>query len=677
MALNIKELIAAQQKLAKEDAKGANQERISIADFKKMVGMQESGSKKQVELLANIETLSIQNNETQKEQVETEKTLVEKEDGSHARLDSIKATLDKTLNESKNQTKTLEKLEKTGSAKLSMESTVESERDRQESLKALKEISAKLDGKGEKEEKKKDESGGLGLGGIATAIAVALGAIVGAISGYVKAIIKMNKLLFGAIESAIVGLGKFFPSLKRILFNIETTFVLGMQMIKEAFGNFIQKALKVFDSVKDFIGGILSKIMNSDVMKTVVGTFQKVVLGVKNFFAPISDAFKVLEETASPVSKAIGFVKDKIGTFFSFFDDIGSKLGMFGKIFGAVAKIVSKIAFPLTIIMAIWDTVKGALEGFEKEGIIGGIAGAIKGLISSLITAPIDMLKDGISWILDMFGFDKASKFLDSFSFDDMMKGFVDAIFHPVDTIKKMFEGIMDFFYGIEIPEIGFTIPVINKKVSIGPFRPFKKEAASASPSANTSTPSKAKVEDTAGAKAPAPATGTEVAKAKESANKTAVKESRAPGDTRVTPQTTTPDTKVNVNVESAKTADLVKNEAYSTAYDSAIAAGKTPKEAEAIAQKASQITSVPLASPVNTAGATAPTPKEANMVYNKSADNATAAVDNNKSSAPVIVNAPTNVNNNTSKQNIAMPSPTRNTDRGLGAYVQKNTMFI
>jgi hypothetical protein len=677
MALNIKELIAAQQKLAKEDAKGANQERISIADFKKMVGMQESGSKKQVELLANIETLSIQNNETQKDQVEVEKTLVEKDDGTHTRLDSIKSTLEKTLKENKTQTQTLEKLDKADSAKPSMEQTVEAERDRQTSNKLLKEISDKLDGKGEKEEKKKDENGGLSLGGIATTIAVALGAIVGAISGYVKAIIKMNKLLFGAIESAIVGLGKFFPSLKRILFNIELTFVLGMQRIKEAFGNFIQKALKVFDNVKDFIGGILSKVMNSTVMKTVVETFQKVVGAVKSFFAPMTDAFKVLEETSSPISRAIGAVKDKIGSIFEFFKNIGSKVEAFGKIFGAVAKIVSKIAFPLTIIMAIWDTVKGALEGFEKEGIIGGIAGAIKGLISSLITAPIDMLKDGISWILDMFGFDKASKFLDSFSFDDMMKGFVDAIFHPVDTIKKMFEGIMDFFYGIEIPEIGFTIPVINKKVSIGPFRPFKKEAASASPSANTSTPSKAKVEDTAGAKAPAPATGTEVAKAKESANKTAVKESRAPGDTRVTPQTTTPDTKVNVNVESAKTADLVKNEAYSTAYDSAIAAGKTPKEAEAIAQKASQITSVPLTSPVNTAGATAPTPKEANMVYNKSADNATAAVDNNKSSAPVIVNAPTNVNNNTSKQNIAMPSPTRNTDRGLGAYVQKNTMFI
>jgi hypothetical protein len=78
-----------------------------------------------------------------------------------------------------------------------------------------------------------------------------------------------------------------------------------------------------------------------------------------------------------------------------------------------------------------------------------------------------------------------------------------------------------------------------------------------------------------------------------------------------------------------------------------------------------------------STAKASAPAPAEANAVYRKSGDNAGAAAENNKSAAPVIINAPTSVNNSSSKQNITMPAPTRNTDNGLNTYVQKNTMFV
>ena len=678
MALHMKDLIAAQEKLAASDKqKQGEPERMSIADFKKMMGMNQDSSKKQVELLTKIESLNVQSNSVQQDTAEQTKAIVEKDDGTHSRLDDIKATLQKGLVETKNQTKTLEKLEKASEVKPSMESTVEAERDRAEQLKLLKKIADK-DDKGKTEEKKKTE--GSGLGGLATAIAIALGGIVGAISGYVKAIVKMNKLLFSAIESAIVGLGKFFPSLKKMLFNIEVTFVLGLEMIKEAFGNFIKKALKVFDGVKDFIGGILGKLMNSDVMKTIVSTFTKVIEGVKSFFAPISDAFKVMEETSTPIRKAIGWVMGHIKTFGEFFSEIGTKLSMFSKLFKAVAVVAEKIAFPLTVIMTIWDVVKGAIEGFKKEGIVGAISGAIKGLISSLITAPLDMLKDAVSWILDIFGFDSASKFLDSFNFDDMMKAYVDAIFHPIDTIKAMFNGILDFFDKLEIPEIGFTIPIIDKKVSIGPFRPFK--GASATPTAPTSAGGAtaqpaAKVADGAGAKSPAPATGSpDASKATPAAQaETATKISKPNGDTRLAAPSAAPDTTVNVAVSTPKTADRVQSDSYKKAYTEAIAAGKTPQQAETLALKASQAASPAAAAAPQTAAPSAPVPTEANAVYNKSAENAGAA-QQGPAAAPVIVNAPSTVNN-TSKQNISLPAPTRNEDSGYNRYIGRNVVFV
>jgi len=73
---------------------------------------------------------------------------------------------------------------------------------------------------------------------------------------------------------------------------------------------------------------------------------------------------------------------------------------------------------------------------------------------------------------------------------------------HPIDSLKKLgtiisdtfskivdvFDPVIEFFSGIGksvvgmlegigIPEIGFTIPVIGKKVSIGPFYPFKSDS--------------------------------------------------------------------------------------------------------------------------------------------------------------------------------------------------------
>ena len=70
-----------------------------------------------------------------------------------------------------------------------------------------------------------------------------------------------------------------------------------------------------------------------------------------------------------------------------------------------------------------------------------------------------------------------------------------------------------------------------------------------------------------------------------------------------------------------------------------------------------------------------APKPVEGTKVYNKSAENVEAA---NKptASAPIIVSAPT-TNNNTSRQNIAMPAPIRNDDSGFNRYLSKHSAIM
>ena len=67
-------------------------------------------------------------------------------------------------------------------------------------------------------------------------------------------------------------------------------------------------------------------------------------------------------------------------------------------------------------------------------------------------------------------------------------------------------------------------------------------------------------------------------------------------------------------------------------------------------------------------------TTKDNVVCANKSADNAQAAMAGAQP-APVIVNAPTNVNNS-SKQNITIPTPIRNDDNGFMRYIS-NTSYI
>ena len=132
-----------------------------------------------------------------------------------------------------------------------------------------------------------------------------------------------------------------------------------------------------------------------------------------------------------------GFIDDivkYIGKAAIFFEPI---MGFF-KVLG---KILGKLAYPLQVIMSIWDTVEGALDGWNKtEGgftdkLFGAIKGGLTGLLNGLIGGLLDLLKDGLVWILDALGFDKAVKFLESFSFSDLIGNLVGGY---IDMIKGM-----------------------------------------------------------------------------------------------------------------------------------------------------------------------------------------------------------------------------------------------
>ena len=124
-----------------------------------------------------------------------------------------------------------------------------------------------------------------------------------------------------------------------------------------------------------------------------------------------------------------------IGTIANEFKAIGTMLSKFIP-FLPIIKLALK---PFTFwFFALWDFIKGFIDGFSGEDgtFLKGLSAGFKEVLIGSILKPLDLLKDGIAWVLDQLGFTGAKEVLDSFSFEGALE-------HITDFVSKLFE---DFF---------------------------------------------------------------------------------------------------------------------------------------------------------------------------------------------------------------------------------------
>lgn len=210
------------------------------------------------------------------------------------------------------------------------------------------------------------------------------------------------------------------------------------------------------------VGSILRGIVNRLPLKIqsyfgmIGNTFTALVEDFKK--SKVADKIKTgVEKVKAFVGSIRGFftgIVDKIGAFganlkqserlkpiIEFFSQFGGKDGLFSKLFG-VFRSIGRIFLPLTAIievgMGIFREVTALEEGAGfMDYLKAGVKGIIKGL-GRLITMPLDLLKNGISWIAEKLGFDEFSAVLDSFSFTGLFDKLVDG---PLKFIKAIGAG--------------------------------------------------------------------------------------------------------------------------------------------------------------------------------------------------------------------------------------------
>lgn len=184
------------------------------------------------------------------------------------------------------------------------------------------------------------------------------------------------------------------------------------------------------------------------------GLYKMLMLGEDG--KPIAKVTKGIQgaQGAGPVVKFFRMISDVFSRIKGIFSKV--PLEKIGKVIPLVGGILKKIFFPIGLLVTAYDTVKGFMEGMEKDGLFGGITGGLGGLLGSLVGAPLDLLKSLVSSVAGFFGFEKVEEFLDSFNIQQLINDFFQAIPGAIsdaaDWVSEKFSNITE-----NIPEFNFS----------------------------------------------------------------------------------------------------------------------------------------------------------------------------------------------------------------------------
>lgn len=288
------------------------------------------------------------------------------------------------------------------------------------------------------------------VGGIGAAVA---GFVTGFVSRWASLFKNLGKLITTRIskilpQTSFNFFGKIGKEITNVFKNLRLAFEGGLRGVRPLLRN-VNGTFKAMNRLELFfalIGAGVTKAVNTvkSLGVRIAETFKSLTASVKRFFDFGEDTNKVLKSFFKPIVnffKSFMGVTESVGTF-------GKLFAKLGTVFSAFVQVGKRLFIPIQVVMGIFDAFKGATAGMERQvgtvdKIIGGVFGAITGVLKGLIAMPLDLLKDGISWIAGKLGFENFSKMLDSFSFSDMFQMVGDRI---ADGFVKFFQGLTYWF---------------------------------------------------------------------------------------------------------------------------------------------------------------------------------------------------------------------------------------
>jgi hypothetical protein len=212
--------------------------------------------------------------------------------------------------------------------------------------------------------------------------------------------------------------------------------------------------VKIIDFVKDGLGNLKNSII-SGIKSIKTGVLLAFGLDDTGKVIPnsqLDDLLKtpIMQKITSGISKILGPLKSMGDFLTGFLSGTGAAgesskavkfLGEVGTNIGAFANVVGNILKPIGFLFSAYD---GVMAFMNKEGdILDKTVAGIGGFIGDFIGAPIDLLKNIISWGISKLGFENAAEILESFSFEELINkvinGFYNMIRDAVEWVGTIF----------------------------------------------------------------------------------------------------------------------------------------------------------------------------------------------------------------------------------------------
>ena len=108
-----------------------------------------------------------------------------------------------------------------------------------------------------------------------------------------------------------------------------------------------------------------------------------------------------------------------------------------------MGRILGRLFLPITIIMSVFDFVRGFMRGWKEDGIIGAIREGVAEVFGTLIGWPLNMLKSGVAWILEKFGFTELSTSLGELDFKQIV---MDLVRMPYNALLAIIDWAFELF---------------------------------------------------------------------------------------------------------------------------------------------------------------------------------------------------------------------------------------
>lgn len=336
----------------------------------------------------------------------------------------------------------------------------------------------------------KEKTSGFGLPGLLPAAALGIPAALTGLRGTELPILKglgkgLNKIASG-LKNSIKGLGNALKrlgnGLKRLSRSLGRLANRSLKPIRSALRRILNRPLsalrKIGSNIDDFLKG--SKVGNAisnaikSIIRAPVNALSKVKSAPSDLLDTINNAAKNVRTSLlrlvgiGPDGKLLSlrdvdtgkFKRNNIGRAFQqigqildsltdFAKGVAASAAKFG--FGAVAgaakgaagaakgaagllasgaggalKLIGKILWPVGILFALYDGFEAYRnsEGDQADKIAAGVSG----FIGDLVGAPLNLLKDIVSWTLAEMGFEKASEFLDGLNIEQALKDTLNTI---------------------------------------------------------------------------------------------------------------------------------------------------------------------------------------------------------------------------------------------------------